>query len=92
MSRILETRREYNMENAYQAREAAGLFFHAAAYGFNGSLSQMWMMAERPHNWTPELDGRKAEAKALAAAEAELTQALAKYDAARKAAHEAAKR
>jgi hypothetical protein len=90
--KILRSRGEYNLDNFYQRNEAAGLSFRVADAAFDGSLAHLWLAAEKPHGFTPELDGRSAEAKALKQAEADLLKALEQYDAARRAAKAKAKK
>lgn len=70
----------YDMDNHHQKVEALGLFFQAAAKGCDGSLGVAFMLAERPHQWIPELDGRTAEMRAMKEAETKLYEALATYD------------
>lgn len=90
--KILNTRREYNLDNAYQRREAEGIVYQIAMSVYEGRLATTLMMGEKPLNWMPDhVDGRWPEAKALKKAEAEMWKAISAFDNARAALHAKAK-
>lgn len=88
---VIHSEREIDLDNFHQRSRAAGLFFRVVDAGLKGSTEYGWMIAEKPYEWHPTLDGRSAEAKALKKAEEAVMAALGAYDKARLAAKAAAK-
>lgn len=88
---VLNTRREYDLANTYQRREVAGLIYLVASRVYDGRLAPALMGADRPYDWSPAIDGRSKEARALREAEKSLWAALVAYDSARLAAKAKAK-
>lgn len=92
MDNTLISRNVINLGNWHEVRDASGLVFSIANRLNSGSLASTLMMANRPCDWTPEIDGRSAEAKELKAAEADMWKAISRYDKARLAAKALEKR